>query len=154
MARPDMEIESARDVAECWIMGDVKKDKDAKLRVMADDMVLEIPFNESGRTEDGNFRRYTGKSEIVDFIDTAFAAEKSVRLVSAEYIVSADGRTVFVEARGEVEMKSGKMYRNRYVLRFDVENGKIKCLREFYNPITSAVAFGRPIAGQVTLENL
>ena len=117
-------------------------------------MVLEIPFNESGKTEDGHFRRYTGKREIEGFVDTAFAAEKSVRLVSAEYVVSEDGRTVFVEARGEVEMVSGKIYRNRYVLRFDVEHGKIKCLREFYNPITSAVAFGRPIAGQVTLDSL
>ena len=135
-------------------MGDVNKDKASKLAVISDDMVLEIPFNESGKTEEGSFRRYTGKSEIVSFIDTAFAAEKSVRLVSAEYIVSADGQTVFVEARGEVEMTSGKLYKNRYVLRFDIDNGKIKCLREFYNPITSAVAFGRPIAGQVTLDTL
>ncbi|MAN66991.1 MAG: hypothetical protein CME91_10125 [Hyphomonadaceae bacterium] len=149
-----METMNARDVAECWILGDVNKDKAAKLRVMGEDMVLEIPFNESGKTEDGHFRRYTGKREIEGFVDTAFAAEKSVRLVSAEYVVSEDGRTVFVEARGEVEMVSGKIYRNRYVLRFDVEHGKIKCLREFYNPITSAVAFGRPIAGQVTLDSL
>lgn len=148
------ESNDARNVAERWIMGDVNKDKEAKLAVMSDDMILELPFNESGKVEEGSFRRYTGKMEISGFIDTAFAAEKSVSLVSAEYIVSDDGKTVFVEARGEVEMTSGKMYRNRYVLRFDVESGKIKCLREFYNPITSAIAFGRPIAGQVTLDSL
>ncbi|WP_084397139.1 nuclear transport factor 2 family protein [Henriciella aquimarina] len=154
MSKSETVSQHARDVAECWIMGDVNKDKAAKLKVVADDMVLEIPFNESGRTEEGAFRRYSGKREVVEFIDAAFAAEKSVRLVSAEYVVSEDGRTVFVEARGEVEMISGKMYRNRYVLRFDVDGGKIKCLREFYNPITSAVAFGRQIAGQVTLDSL
>jgi len=154
MSNPQAEGTNARDVAERWIMADVNKDKASKLAVISDDMVLEIPFNESGKTEEGSFRRYTGKSEIVSFIDTAFAAEKSVRLVSAEYIVSADGQTVFVEARGEVEMTSGKLYKNRYVLRFDIDGGKIKCLREFYNPITSAVAFGRPIAGQVTLDTL
>ncbi|KCZ58412.1 nuclear transport factor 2 family protein [Hyphomonas chukchiensis] len=154
MSNSKAEDVNAREVAERWIMGDVNKDKASKLAVISDDMVLEIPFNESGKTEEGSFRRYTGKSEIVSFIDTAFAAEKSVRLVSAEYIVSADGQTVFVEARGEVEMTSGKLYKNRYVLRFDIDNGKIKCLREFYNPITSAVAFGRPIAGQVTLDTL
>lgn len=154
MTRINRAIMRPRDVAERWIMGDVNKDKEAKLGVMAEDMVLEIPFNESGKTEEGHFRRYSGKDEIVSFIDTAFAAEKSVKLVSSEYIESADGRTVFVEARGEVEMITGKIYRNRYVLRFDIEDGKIKCLREFYNPITSAVAFGRPIAGQVTLDAL
>ena len=85
---------------------------------------------------------------------TAFAAEKSVKAIDPEYVVSHDARTVFVEVRGQVEMVNGKDYRNRYVLRFDIENGKIVCLKEFYNPIVSAIAFGREIAGQVTLDSV
>ena len=141
-------------IVEKWIHGDEKKDKDLKLEVVADNMVLEIPFNESGRTEEGHFRRYVGREEIINFIDTAFAAEKSVKAIDPEYVVSHDARTVFVEVRGQVEMVNGKDYRNRYVLRFDIENGKIVCLKEFYNPIVSAIAFGREIAGQVTLDRV
>lgn len=150
---PDAHRDSIR-IAEQWIRGDELKDKNLKLEVVADDMVLEIPFSESGRTEEGHFRRYVGRNEIIGFIDVAFAAEKSVKAIDPEYIVSWDARTVFVEVRGQVEMTDGKDYRNRYVLRFDIEGGKIVSLKEFYNPIVSAVAFGREIAGQVRLTHV
>lgn len=141
-------------IAEQWIRGDEEKDKSLKLDVVADNMVLEIPFSESGRTEEGHFRRYVGREQIINFIDTAFAAEKAVKAINPEYVVSHDARTVFVEVRGQVEMSDGKDYRNRYVLRFDIEDGKIVSLKEFYNPIVSAVAFGREIAGQVKLDHV
>jgi ketosteroid isomerase-like protein len=52
---------------------------------------------------------------------------------------------VFVESRGNIIMKSGHEYRNRYVFRFDVEGDIIVRLREYYNPVTSGLAFGRRI---------
>lgn len=55
------------------------------------------------------------------------------------------GATVFVESRGNIIMSSGHEYRNRYVFRFDVEGDIIVRLREYYNPITSGLAFGRKI---------
>ena len=39
-------------------------------------------------------------------------------------------------------------------MRFDLVGGKIKHCKEYYNPIQSAYAFGRKIAGQFTIETL
>ncbi len=44
-----------------------------------------------------------------------------------------------------MKMANGRPYENRYVFRFDVENGKIRRIREYLNPVTSAVAFGLPL---------
>jgi ketosteroid isomerase-like protein len=41
-----------------------------------------------------------------------------------------------------MEMSNGRPYKNRYIFRFDVENGKIKRIREYCNPVTGALAFG------------
>tara|TARA_R110002124_G_scaffold102957_2_gene251411 strand:- start:11038 stop:11478 length:441 start_codon:yes stop_codon:yes gene_type:complete len=136
-----------------WIRGDLEQDKAAKEAVIADDVILEIPFSESGRTDEGYFRRYTGRAEVLGFVDTAFAAEKNVEIVDPSYSLSADGSDVFVECYGNVEMTSGQMYRNRYVMRFKVSDNKIVLIREYYNPIVSAIAFQREIAGQVTLDH-
>lgn len=136
-----------------WIRGDLEQDKAAKAAVIAENVILEIPFSESGRTDEGHFRRYTGRAEVLDFVDMAFAAEKNVEIVDPSYSVSADGRDVFVECHGNVEMVSGRIYRNRYVLRFKIADGQITLIREYYNPIVSAIAFQREIAGQVTLDH-
>ena len=52
---------------------------------------------------------------------------------------------VFAEAMGDMEMASGKPYRNMYVFRFDLEGNKIKKLIEYRNPVTAAIAFDRPL---------
>ena len=51
-------------------------------------------------------------------------------------------------------MANGRTYRNRYVMRFVVEGGKVAHVREYYNPIVSAYGFRRPIAGQFYLDSL
>ena len=38
--------------------------------------------------------------------------------------------------------------------RFDIKDGETVCLEAFCNPIVSAIAFGREIAGQVTLDHV
>src|SRR3979411_788114 len=75
-------------------------------------------------------------------------------MTETDISVSADGSRVFVEGRGHLTMASGKTCRNRYVMRFDFVGGKIKHCKEYYNPIQSAYAFGRKIAGQFTIEAL
>jgi ketosteroid isomerase-like protein len=75
-------------------------------------------------------------------------------VIETDLAVSADGSRVFFEGRGHLTMSGGKIYRNRYVTRFDFVGGKIKPCKEYYNPIQSAYAFGRKIAGQFTIETL
>ncbi len=42
-------------------------------------------------------------------------------------------------------MANGRPYRNRYIFRFETKNGKITRIREYTNPVTSAIAFGLPL---------
>jgi uncharacterized protein len=131
------------------------RDLEALAALMTDDVVVEIPFNESGKTDEGAFRVYRGRDQVLGFWATAFKAEgESHGLTETDITVSADGSRVFIEGRGHLTMASRKTYRNRYVVRFDIVGGKIKHCKEYYNPIQSAYAFGRPVAGRFTIEAL
>lgn len=145
----------AKEVVRGWFTTMRAKDLKGMLALMNSHIVIEIPFNESGRNEVGEFRRYEGLDEVRGFWETAFKAEgKNYGQTDAELTLSADGRIAFIESRGHLTMASGKTYRNRYVFRFLIENGKVSYLREYYNPITSAYAFGRPVAGKFLIEFL
>lgn len=136
---------------------DAVSEKDiATLRsLMADDIVIEIPFNESGKTDRGSYRIYEGADACIEFWKIAFKAEGKMHLPSEmELTANGDASRIFVECRGHLTMSSGKEYRNRYVMRMDMADGRIRHVKEYYNPIQSAYAFGRPIAGQFKLEHL
>lgn len=146
---------TAKDLIRRWFTTMRAKDLQGLLELMSPDVVIELPFNESGRTEEGAFRRYCGLDEVRGFWEAAFKAEgKSHYQTSAELTLSADGRVAFLESRGNLTMSSGKSYRNRYVFRFVTEKGKLVHVREYYNPITSAYAFGRPVAGKHIIDVL
>jgi ketosteroid isomerase-like protein len=131
------------------------KDAQGLAEVLAEDAVYEIPFSETGSTEPGAHRRYVGREEVVNFwMKTTSAGMKNLGADEVELSVNADGGRVFIEQRGNMVMSDGKPYRNRYVFRFDLEAGKIKSIREYYNPIISAYAFARPIAGSIKVDRL
>ena len=75
------------------------------------------------------------------------------RFSDLDLTLNPDGSRLFLEMRGDLTMQSGAEYRNRYVVRMDILEGKVVWNREYYNPIVSARAFGRPIAGQFMLED-
>jgi|GEM_PF-810735 len=146
---------TARRLIRHWWTTVRAKDLDALETILADDIVIELPFNESGRNEEGGFRRYEGMQEVRGFWTAAFKAEgKSHGMTDVEITINADGSLVFIEGRGNLTMANGKSYRNRYVFRFLIENGRIRHVREYYNPITSAAAFGRMVAGKFSIDSL
>ncbi len=146
---------TARRLIRHWWTTVRAKDLDALEAILADDVVIELPFNESGRNEEGGFRRYQGLQQVREFWRAAFKAEgTSHGMTDVEITISPDGKMVFVEGRGNLTMASGKSYRNRYVFRFLIEGERIKHVREYYNPITSAHAFGRLVAGKFAIESL
>lgn len=143
------------DVFRRWNEAVDAQDLKAVRACMADDIVLEIPFSESGQVEEGKFRRYTGVEEVTGFWATAFQAEgDSAGPCNCEITVSADGTTVFLETFGKLTMANGRDYRNRYVMKMVTREGLVAHVREYYNPIQSAYAFGRPIAGRLMVESL
>ena len=123
--------------------------------LMHEDIVIKLPLNESGRTEAGAYRVYEGIPACLEFWRVAAKFEGEARpFTDMDLTVSPDGARLFLEMRGDITMRSGVEYRNRYVLRVDFVGDKIIQYREYYNPITSPHAFGRPIAGQFKIENL
>ena len=115
---------------------------------LSDDTVVELPFSESGRVEEGFFRSFHGLEDVMAFWTTAFSLEGAGSgIYDAEVTISGDGRVVFVEGFGLATMADGRDYRNRYVFRMTVDGDRVTSCREYYNPIISARAFDRPIDG-------
>ena len=136
------------DVVRAYFAAIDAKDVEGTRALLSDDAVVELPFSESGRVDAGSFRVYRGIEEVMAFWATAFSLEAdSPGLLDAEVTITGDGRVVFVEGYGDVIMTNGRRYRNRYVMRVNVEGDKVVTCREYYNPIISARAFGRDIGG-------
>lgn len=142
-------------ILRAWHLAIETGDLEALRAMMHEDIVIELPFSESGRTDPGFYRVYEGIAACVEFWKVAMSFEAGYHPFSdMDLTVAPDGSRIFVEARGHVTMRSGVDYRNRYVLRLDVLDGKVGRYREYYNPIISAHAFDRPIAGQFKLAKL
>lgn len=131
------------------------KNLEALCALMTEDCLVELPFTESGRTDRRSIRIYSGTDEVRDFWSAAFAGEGVTHGIGeGEVSVGEGGTRVFVEFTAHLTMESGREYRNRYVLRFDLRGERIALYREYYNPIQSAYAFDRPIAGHLRLDSL
>jgi len=138
-------VSPAERLVQRWFYAGLRKDRPGTMALFNERSVIEIPFNESGRTEEGFFRRYSGLAEIDAFTERSHAAEGTMAFSDIEMFLVEGGSTVFVEGRGNIIMASGHHYRNRYVFKLDIEGEHIITLREYYNPITSGLAFGRKI---------
>ena len=130
-------------------------DMAALAAAITEDIIYEMPFSESGSTEAGAYRRFVGQDEVLAFWRMTSAAGLSVAPAEdVELSVLADGSRLFIEQRGNMTTADGKSYRNRYVFRFDVRAGLVCHVREYINPIISAYAFARPIAGGLMVKAL
>lgn len=110
---------------------DVQAKDIATLRsLMADGIVIELPFSESGRTDARSYRVYQSIDACLEFWRQAFEAEGQMHaFTEMDLTVNPDGSRIFLEARGHLTMASGRDYRNRYVVRFDVSGGRFGTAR-------------------------
>ncbi len=132
-----------------------KADMAALADAVTDDVIYEMPFSESGSTEAGTYRRFVGRADVIGFWRaTSGVGIKVEPPEDVEISVLGDGSRLFIEQRGDMTMPDGKRYRNRYVFRYDIRDGRVSYVREYINPIISAYAFGRPIAGGLMVETL
>jgi ketosteroid isomerase-like protein len=144
MARP------ADAVVNAWIDALSRKDRPALAAMIADDAVFEYPFDRSGKTEAGSWRIYRGRDAVLkNYVDVALARLSPIGWTEREVTHSADGKRVFVEALGDMGL-GGVPYRNRYVLRFDIKDDRITHMKEYLNPVTSAIATGTATGAEST----
>jgi ketosteroid isomerase-like protein len=144
MARP------ADAVVNAWLDALSRKDRPALAAMIAEDAVFEYPFDRSGKTETGSWRIYRGRDAVLkNYVDVALARLSPIGWTEREVTRSADGKRVFVEALGDMGL-NGAPYRNRYVLRFDIKDHRITHMKEYLNPVTSAIATGTTTGAEST----
>ena len=140
----------AEAVVNAWLDALAHKDRPALAAMIADDAVFEYPFDKSGKTEAGSWRSYRGRDAVLkNYVDVALARLSPIGWTEREVTRSADGKRVFVEALGDMGL-NGVPYRNRYVLRFDIKDGRITHMKEYLNPVTSAIATGTTTGAEST----
>ena len=120
-------------------------DFEALAALMSNDIVNTLPYAASGSTAPDAFRVFTGKQQVLAYFESAGQFIPSVSFVETDITLSNDGDTAFVETRGEMVLADGRPYRNLYVWRLDFEDGQISEITEYFNPVTAAIAFGRPL---------
>jgi uncharacterized protein len=114
-------------------------DFDAKRELLAEDAVFEMPY-----APEPFVRRITGRDDILAFVRTI------PELVDAENLhdlrletYHADPGEIAAEYRSDMVIKpTGAEYRNEYVGRFTVREGRITRFAEYYDPIRLVVALG------------
>jgi ketosteroid isomerase-like protein len=133
----------AAELAEQYLVALQAKDKDAILAIVTDDFELEVPNNVSGTNDFSDSWR--GLEAAKAGWDMAFRQIEVLHYTDLEITGGEGGKVAFAEGLGVMKMANGRPYENRYVFRFDVENGKIRRIREYLNPVTSAISFGIPL---------
>ena len=119
------------------------KDKQAIFAILAGDFVLEVPFNISGTNDYSD--SWQGLEAADANYDTTFRIIQDLVYTDLEFTAGSDPNVAFAEGLGTMMMANGRPYRNRYVFRFESEDGKLTRIREYANPVTSAIAFGLPL---------
>jgi len=131
---------TAEQLAGAFLRAIQAKDKEGILALLTDDFVLEVPFNVSG-TNDLSDSWYGLDTASTNF-EATWETIETVKYSEIEITAGRDADVAFAETLGAMRMANGKPYRNRYIFRFDTQNGKIRRVREYANPVTSMIAWG------------
>jgi ketosteroid isomerase-like protein len=114
------------------------KDKAAILAIITDDFELIVPCALDG-VNDHSFASWsgvTGPKGVDHNLDLTFVKIEPIYYPDLEFTAGANPNIAFAEGMGDMRMVTKRHYRNMYVFRFDAENGKLKRIREYVNPIT------------------
>lgn len=111
----------------------------AKRRLLAQDAVFEMPF-----APEGFERTIIGRDAIIAFVETvpSIIDAENLHDVRLETYHSDPGEIV-AEYKSDMVIKpTNAQYRNQYVSRFTVRDGKITRFAEHYDPIRLVLALG------------
>jgi ketosteroid isomerase-like protein len=146
---------AAKDAIRRFFRAVAAKDAVALTESITKDAIYEIPFSESGSSEPGGFRSFQGAAAVVEFwMATVAGGLQNLGADDVELSITGDGSRVFIEQRGNMILSDGRPYRNKYVFRFSIRDGRVSHVREYLNPIIAAYAFHRKIANSFTIETL
>jgi len=145
------------DAAQEFIRAVEAKDIGAVARTLADDARQLFMHARGATTPDGvadiiaGRRRgvcvadVKGKSEVLAYTSALFDKFTPLLWRDHAWIVSPDGSEIFFHGVGDmVVARTGRPYRNTYVTRFDIENGRIVLMAEYGNALMYAGLGVRP----------
>lgn len=135
----------ARHIVERFLEAFEREDLDAISPLLSEQVVVVQPLTRSGNAAPESFVRYDGKEAVIGFIQEVFTRNVQIRFVDSRLSVADGGRSVFVETTGDFVTTFNAPYRNVYVLKFEIRNGKFVRLVEYNNPVTFALTFGLPL---------
>lgn len=125
------------------VQGLIDKDAEAILAVLADDVLLEVPFPIVAGEDVTGSRRQRGAA-VREYIEDSNQRTAKVDFANAVWRTTGDGLAMF-QGDGEIELTDGRPYRNHYLMLFEASDGKIVRWWEYYNPVTAMRAFGGPL---------
>jgi ketosteroid isomerase-like protein len=142
-AGADQRSTVTNDLARAYLTALEQKDLEGLLAILTEDAVLEMPFDVSGTNSPRDLWR--GIDGAAAHYGQAFTDVASITFTDVAISPTIDPNVIFAEALGDMAMVNGRPYNNRYVFRFDLRDGKIRRIREYGNPVTSAISFGLPL---------
>jgi hypothetical protein len=131
------------DAINSWDFGTMRE-------LLAEDAVFEMPF-----APEGFQRKFVGQDDILAFVETV------PELIDAENLhdvrlqtYHSDPGEVVAQYKSDMVLKpTGLEYRNDYVSRFTVRDGRITRFAEYYDPIRLVVALGGTVdTGQPSVQ--
>jgi ketosteroid isomerase-like protein len=143
------EAGDARAVVHRFVEVAQREDAAALAALMAEDVSIALPMSATGDPADA--RRFEGREATMAYFQRNFDALERIAFSALEVSVVEGGAAAFVEAAGDFVTADGRPYRNVYVFRVDVEDGRIADIVEYVNPVPFAVTFGGQL-GPVVIE--
>ncbi|MBD0417051.1 nuclear transport factor 2 family protein [Oryzicola mucosus] len=112
--------------------------------LLADVPTIDIPFSNTGDL--APWFNFEGREQALGYIATIFKNFSQVKLVDRTIYAANDGKTAFVETKGDlIQRDTGASYRNVYVFKLSMQDGRITHVREYANPVTFAKLMGIPL---------
>ncbi|WP_371502587.1 nuclear transport factor 2 family protein [Kitasatospora sp. NBC_00374] len=82
---------------------------------------------------------FDGQEHVLGYVESVAAKFDHVAFLDKVYTVSADAKSVFLQANGDILATAEKLvYRNVYIFRVEVEDGKVVKVWEYANPVAYA----------------
>jgi ketosteroid isomerase-like protein len=148
----DTVVENTR-TARALIAALEQKDMGAILARLAEDVTFVLPLAPDGDNDPSRVDRFIGRDAVRALLWRDFAAYRRIAFVDGALTPSADGRTIFVEARGQFLTRDGRPYRNVYLIKLVFDDaGTVSRIEEWTNPVTASLIWGFPLGPVPTAE--
>lgn len=128
---------NAQAIAESFFEGFEARSAEAVGAVLSDDANIVIRFHIDGSPKP--WYAFEGKEQCLAYIAAVGAKFDRVAFIDREWTMSLDGKSVFLQCQGDILSTAEQLiYRNVYIWKLEISEGKIHQVTEYANPVTYA----------------